>query len=516
MTSRFASEGELAPFCAAPLALGRRPFPVTAWSKRHGALLLIGLAALFGFALRLAAARGDLWLDELWSLALVSELTSPGQVFWAISHDNNHFLNSLWMYWVGQHQASIVYRLPSVVFGTLTILAGARLGWRTSQATAVAAALITACSYALVDYGSEARGYAGLILAIVLAIDLSQGAVDRLTASGTNAEVGTVGGLTGDRWRIALVIALGACAHLTMFAEAAILGLAAVVRLKAGGRSYRETFGAVFGLFWPSLLLLLPIIACVAIGITVRGQFVIGGSMPFTPGGFFDGYGGLLRELLGVPDLVPPWVAVVLVAVGLILACRAKLVRERWRGLAVVALVVWPTLVFLCEIKNTNYPRYHLVAGLVVMILLAEVVGQLWARGRFARWCGGALVAGVCLGQVSDISTLLVDHRGSYASAVAVMGYDGPARYEVKKPFSTEFVSDFYAAKAGLSVTLVDQSKFCQTPAEWFVYDSDVGQAVPDALESGPSACQMHYEKRRTFPSARWSGRVWTLFHRVP
>ena len=54
------------------------------------ALLLVGAAAL-----RLAGARsGGLWLDEIWSVQLAQDLSSPFAVL-RIGLDNNHPLNTL-------------------------------------------------------------------------------------------------------------------------------------------------------------------------------------------------------------------------------------------------------------------------------------------------------------------------------------------------------------------------------------------------------------------------------------
>ena len=79
-------------------------------------------------------AQGDLWLDEAWSLKLVADISSPWAVFWAISHDNNHFLNSFWLSWLGPEAPAWAYRLPSVVFGTLAVPLAAWIGWRRGRA----------------------------------------------------------------------------------------------------------------------------------------------------------------------------------------------------------------------------------------------------------------------------------------------------------------------------------------------------------------------------------------------
>ena len=98
-------------------------------------------ATLLGCLLRAAASTGDLGLDEAWSLRLVAQVHSLGAVFWGISHDNNHLLNSAWLCVAGQDRPVWLYRLPAVVCGTLTVPALARLCWRRSPAAGVIAAV---------------------------------------------------------------------------------------------------------------------------------------------------------------------------------------------------------------------------------------------------------------------------------------------------------------------------------------------------------------------------------------
>ena len=51
-----------------------------------------------------AAARGDLWLDEIWSLLFVRASRSVTDLFARFRHDNNHLLNTLFLYYLGERK----------------------------------------------------------------------------------------------------------------------------------------------------------------------------------------------------------------------------------------------------------------------------------------------------------------------------------------------------------------------------------------------------------------------------
>ena len=138
---------------------------------RRGKMLL-GLIVGGFAAVRLACLSNDLWLDEIWSINSVTALHSPGEIFTRYLHDNNHPLNSLWIYLWRPARMDWVYRLLSWLTGSATIgVAGliAACQFRQLNPAATlgqirAASLITAtlvgASYLLTLYSSEARGYA--------------------------------------------------------------------------------------------------------------------------------------------------------------------------------------------------------------------------------------------------------------------------------------------------------------------------------------------------------------------
>ena len=152
------------------------------------------LILLLGAGLRLIGLFDDFWLDEIWSWLFAREMKSAGAVFYKIHHDNNHYLNTLWMYVVGVQPHWYVYRLHSFASGLLTIIGcglltgdvafssiqqslnATNLRKKTSTeqsaeasrveagqfaraASLVAMLLLATCNFASI-YSTEARGYA--------------------------------------------------------------------------------------------------------------------------------------------------------------------------------------------------------------------------------------------------------------------------------------------------------------------------------------------------------------------
>ena len=116
-----------------------------------------GLAAA-GTIVRIVAATDAFWMDEIWSLLLMAnKADSAWQIFSGMPESNNHHLVTLWMYLCGYQPGGswFVYRVPSLLAGTGTILLSAQIARRWGNWAAVVAALLAATSYMQIVYTSE-------------------------------------------------------------------------------------------------------------------------------------------------------------------------------------------------------------------------------------------------------------------------------------------------------------------------------------------------------------------------
>lgn len=88
---------------------GAFPFPpLIFWG---GAGFLVFAAA----GIRLWASLNDFWLDEIWSLTLAASLGSPLEILTKLKQDNNHHLNTFFLYLWGDQQHLWLYRRPREV-----------------------------------------------------------------------------------------------------------------------------------------------------------------------------------------------------------------------------------------------------------------------------------------------------------------------------------------------------------------------------------------------------------------
>ena len=129
-------------------------------SKRT-TIIIIAAIVIAAAALRLPGIFTDFWLDEIWSLNIAKSVHSPADVVLseAARIDNNHPLNTWYLYALGDVRHWWLYRLPALATGIASVIVVAHAMWRRSATEAIAAALIVALSFPLVFYSSEARGY---------------------------------------------------------------------------------------------------------------------------------------------------------------------------------------------------------------------------------------------------------------------------------------------------------------------------------------------------------------------
>lgn len=366
-------------------------------------------AVVAAMALRIAMAQGGLWLDEAWSALFAHQARTPLGVFLAIHHDNNHHLNTLWMQAVGIEAAPVVHRALAIVSGTLSVSVAAAIGFRRNHATGLAAALLFALSPILTTYGAEARGYAPMALAVLIAILL----LDRWIGSDED---------TPPRLAIGLCFAIAALAQLTaLFALAAIGGW---VLLEYGRRTPPlRALRLSFDLMLPSLAVMIAMFLLVFLSPRLTGQTMsVGAYIDFTWSAYWQALSGLASHLIAQPAYGAVWP----IALALASLAAAFALRLPRRGFYVLAILCFPAGMALVQPANIGNSRYYLIAALALLLLWADLFGLGWRRGGIARWAAVAALGGFALSSLSVDRALIADARGNPDGAVRLMARLAP------------------------------------------------------------------------------------------
>lgn len=397
--------------------------------------------ALLGLALRIWSARGGLWVDEAWSAVFAARARTPLGVFLEINHDNNHHLNSLWMQLWGLGASPLALRSLSIATGTLTILVAGAIGARQGTVSALVAALLFAVSPILVNYGSEARGYAPMLLAAMTMI----WRIARVLDDSQRRSAWTAWGLGG-------VALLGLFSQLTM-----LFFLVAIAVWTVWVTARRMPIDAALR---STIRLLLPTIgACIlAIATTIGAAAVsatgmqVGDYSGFSLASWASAMTTLVGATLGLPDMGQgagrsggQWgviVAIIAVArLGLGIRHRRSIIGP----FAIVAILVFPAIFPLLQIGNSGFPRYFLLTAVAILLVVAEGIASALVPSRDAtqwdatrwdatrwdrrRW-GGVLamlgLAAIVVASLCEDVAQAALRRGDPGAAIATMAARAP------------------------------------------------------------------------------------------
>jgi len=442
----------------------------------------------------------DLWMDEIWSVELVRELHSVLSVFTQTHHDNNHYLNSLFIYFLGQHGDWPGYRILSELTGIGTMALAWFIGARRDKWSAFFSMFLVSFSYVSILYSSEARGYAPLVFFCFLCFLILQSFFDK------------------PRWQLAALFSvsavLGFTSHLTflIFLSASLIWL--WVRLLRSKLSLATIAG------WTLAFYAIPFLYLGTLYLIDLRYLQIGGGTPIS---VLDGYGATLAWVLGGPNA--SWlqrITGVITAIGL-LAGLAILMKERsdeW-VFFLGAIIVIPLSMPLFEHGTLHYVRYFIIAFAFMLLLLGSVLGRLWqsrSAGRIACSLFLLLFAAI---NAQDIRSLFKYGRGHLADAVQFMAENAkeqPVGFAGQQDFRIEFMLGFYwrAMMGDKPANYYDHDHWPNEGPEWVVFHKEsFTQPVPPGKRFTDKFGNW-YELTRTYPTAPLSGVHLFIYRKIP
>lgn len=367
-------------------------------------LILIVLAALL---LRLYASTDNFWLDEIFIYFLaMGQAHSVSDIFFGIKFDH-HLLATLYMYLLGDQLNWVWYRLPSVIMGTGALGLMALVGYRRMRPIALIITLaVTAVSYPLVVYSSEARGYAPAVffsLAMFVFIE----------AYWRNRNQTWLIGY----WSAAVTAVLYHPSAVCIFLS---LGLWTLIReWRLGGGLLRVGRELAF-------CHAVPLAFMAWLYFAVMRQWVSGGADVLL---LTRVLGDTMAAVIGLPMRAEfRWGALclggTLIASGLVIL--ARLVRSDIWIFYLSALLLSPLLLLGSNNRPYLYVRYFVVLFPFFYLMLGEAMDAVAQKFKWAR----VVVVGLCVlmlvGHALSTADFLRVGRGGYLDAVQYMAADTP------------------------------------------------------------------------------------------
>lgn len=442
-------------------------------------------------------ACGDLWFDEIWSFEWSQASTSPWDLLTRIHHDNNHVLNSLWLKLMGGHTSPLIYRSLSLGCGVASLLLIRRLSHSINRDTGWISLLLTACSFPLILYFSEARGYAPAIACGLACTTVLMGTP--ATPSWGRAAI---------FW---FVCAAGILAHATFLTILLTLGLWKLVSTLCCRPKKTADLAGLPRWF------LAPALFSIAFYLIFIIKMEIGGGPKYPTLEVLGQYSGYA---LGLP-VNPSWslasIAFFLltVAISIVWAMPGKIAGIK--GIFII-LPISAWLTYLVARPSVMYFRYFIVIlpffYICISCLLAKMIGHAHAKWRYA-----ACIALICYiaGQTPHLTKLATLGRGGYQKALAYIAENPDQKQTVTSDhdFRNRKLIDYYVrqSKAGNEIHYVPRNLARRGEIGWLILhtqDEIAGVAPKIYTPVGP------FELAKTYPYAGVSGWNWIVYRYSP
>jgi hypothetical protein len=462
--------------------------------------VLLAILAI-GVAVRFLAASNDLWLDEIWTLLHLRAIGSPWDVFTEIRHDNNHFLNSLYLYFMGGAESPVVLRLFSVLTGGLSLLLTWRIGRRRNGLQGVLFTTLVTFSFLMVLYSSEARGYAPMILGVLICFDAFECWLKT-------------------RSRLALASLWFGCLFGFMAHFSFVQFFLALAVWLVTGPETKEGRGAlvrrsVVVLGPPALLLLAtylfhirhmppgtgprypaPVVLVDAISLAGGGPALSQASLDVFPVALSISY------FLAMLTILELW--------------RLFRVGHPLRFFYLTVLVAVPAIFLVVLQPQVIFIRYVLVTILFWYLLMAGALDRISSRGRMGSGLVAVGMALFLLGNGLHLADLLRYGRGQYREALSMIAAETHgAVVEIGSDydFRARALIDYHWPRVAPAVTVdvVPRDDVMRRQPEWYLaHRLDKRDLPPGELQIGPAA----YELLGGFSSASQSGWAWFVYRR--
>lgn len=461
------------------------------------AILLIAMFVVTGLVLRCLAAQGGLWTDEAWSLVYAQQAGDALGVLTRINHDNNHHINSWWLQLVGPDASPMLMRGLSIITSSIMIGVAALIGLRRNRITGVITAALFALSPIMLVYGSEARGYAPMMLALMIMIwRIDIWLDDQLTP------------------KPALILAIcalfGSFSHLMMLPAVIMLGLwVCLAGAKRWGILHSGKITAD-ALGYALAMAFLSVSTVIIIATRSETGLQVGGYIPFEWPLFASALGELLTLASGIGYGAKPliWATLMVAAIGIAMVFTPWQVPIERKWFYAVLMLTMPIAVAALNPGNSQYARYYLPVAIAILLLLAEWIGYFSLRQTRLKIGAAAVLTGILGLALVQNYQLIASQRGHPEQALQAITRAAPEGSEVTVALERSRATLAVAAKRTGYPLHITQAK-CDGASFYFV--ARRAQEVPSTvhLDCGPTMRLIAFGD-----AIGPSGESWSLYQR--
>ena len=451
------------------------------------------MIATVGLCLRIPVVLQPFWLDEIWSYYLVSDAASAWYIVAELTHSNNHILNSLFMWLLGDQSSWVLYRLLSLVSGIATIVLMGYAGHRISAATGYIAAILGACSVPLILYSGEARGYAPLAFFALLAAVLMPSPGDekayklsRLASFWAAAVLGILAQIT-----FSFVLA-------GLFASWAAIGIAQRIQLATAIKRLAQLF-------------LVPGLT----GILVVGNIYLNvAEESGNQSSALDSAVQILLQSAGLGYIPSGFFLAALIAAAILFGGAALAGRSGVPWILIVCIV--PGIIFNIIEPPYMFPRYFMASVPFFLLALATLLGWLWER----KYPGAPVIASLLLavllaGSAFTYKPLVTYGKGDYLAAIRSM-YEasGEATFTVGSDhdFRNRMLLGFYSryVEHADRMSYVGRHQLLEASPDFFLVHSFVANDPPlSELRLGEAANYVFISSHRHSGPSGWTWHIY-------
>lgn len=465
-------------------------------TDRRAYAAVAALLAVFGL-LRLLAASGDFYVDEIWSFYFARQMNSLFDAF-TLNHDNNHILNTLYLYIVGGgpffisgKPAFLPHRLLSVVSGVVSLYLVWKIAAERGRAEAFIAILLAGLSYPLILYSSEARGYGpGMMFALASFL-----LAERYMAGRGLATAALF-------WCAAVFAFLSHSSYIFVYSGIFIWSVIEEIKKRAVGGAIRRA----------ALLHLVPAVFLAGYYLLFLKSMVYGGGEMEEP----------LKVVLAAASMVfglPSEGAsgyISLAAVLFFSAAGLLAIRKASHGQPVFflsAIFIIPALVVAVMKPEFLYFRYFLICFPFFYLLAAYALAGLYGMAGWGRPVFFAVMIGFSFFNLKATLDLLRDGRGGYSAAIEYMVKEssGPevivgSDHDFRNELVLGFYSGFFREKR---ITYLDRQERAYSTPDWMLTHSVDRAYKPSEyiFDSGS-----RFRLKRSYGFAGVSGWGWFVY----